>query len=84
MNREDRAAYHSPGSYKTWAALDKRWDAAFYGGSEHHLDTPAARLPLVPSIPGMSPAAEGLPPYLGRARWRCAPLLWVWHKHLRG
>ena len=61
MNREDRAAYHGEGSYKTWAALDKRWDAAFYGGSEHHLDTPAARLPLVQSLPGMSPPPKACP-----------------------
>ena len=61
MNREDTVAYHLRGSYKTWAARGKRWDAGFYGGSEHHLDTPAARLPLVPSLPGMCPPPKACP-----------------------
>ena len=60
-NREDWAAYHSRGSYKTWGALGERWDAAFYGASEHHLDTPDVRLPPVQSLPEMSPPPKACP-----------------------
>ena len=61
MNCEDRVAYHSSGFYKTWPAQRKRWNAGFYSASEYHLDTPAARLPLVPSLSGMSPPPKACP-----------------------
>ena len=60
MNGADRAAYHSSISYKTWAAQGERWAAASYS-VKHHLDTPAARLPLVQSLPLMSPPPKTCP-----------------------
>ena len=61
MNSEDRVAYHSSVSYETGPALRKRWGAGFYNASEYHLDTPAAQLPLVLSLSGMSPPPKVCP-----------------------
>ena len=63
MNREDWAVYHRRGGfYKTQAALDERWDAAFYGGSA---PSRHPRCPTAPSaVATWDVSAAGLAPIL--------------------